>query len=91
MLTAMLIAQELNQDNVPIYGGFLFGPYWQFAILDGRTYLNSQDFNATNPNDLLKIIPTQCTSGDLVLMMGAGSITYDANTLSERLHIQEAA
>ncbi len=56
MLTAMLIAQELNQDHVPIYGGFLFGPYWQFAILNDRTYLNSQDFNATNPDDLLKII-----------------------------------
>jgi UDP-N-acetylmuramate--alanine ligase len=42
-------------------------------------------------NDLLKIIPKKCTTGDLVLMMGAGSITYDANSLCERLQSQEAA
>ena len=42
-------------------------------------------------NDLLKIIPETCNAGDLVLMMGAGSITYDANSLCERLQSQEAA
>lgn len=44
-----------------------------------------------NMNDLLKIIPEKCNAGDLVLMMGAGSITYDANSLCERLQSQEAA
>ncbi len=42
-------------------------------------------------NDLLKIIPEKCMTGDLVLMMGAGSITYDANSLCDRLQSQEAA
>lgn len=44
-----------------------------------------------NLNDLLTIIPEKCHAGDLVLMMGAGSITYDANSLCERLQAQEAA
>ena len=42
-------------------------------------------------NDLQSIIQNKCNSGDLVLMMGAGSITYDAQNLSERLQSQEAA
>jgi UDP-N-acetylmuramate--alanine ligase len=42
-------------------------------------------------NDLTHIIPDKCTTGDLVLMMGAGSITYDANSLCERLQAQKAA
>ena len=67
MLTAMLIAQEMNQDNQPIYGGFLFGPYWQFAILDDRTYINSRDFNATNADDLRSIIYILRKLKDLIL------------------------
>ena len=56
MLTAMLIAQELNKDNAPLYGGFLFGPYWQFAILNQKTYCNSRTFDATQREDLFEII-----------------------------------
>ena len=56
MLTAMLIAQELNQDGLPLYGGFLFGSNWQFATLVGRKYCNSRQFDATNRDDLLQII-----------------------------------
>ncbi len=56
MLTAMLIAQELNQDGLPLYGGFLFGSNWQFATLVGQNYCHSRQFDATNRDDLLQII-----------------------------------
>jgi hypothetical protein len=56
MLTAMLIAQELNQDNKPIYGGYLIGPNWHFTILDGKNYCTSGQFDATKKSDLLQII-----------------------------------
>jgi UDP-N-acetylmuramate--alanine ligase len=42
-------------------------------------------------NDLTHIIPQNCQSGDIVLMMGAGTITYVANELPDKLAQQEAA
>ena len=56
LLCAMLIAQELNQDNKPIYGGYLFGSVWNFATLLGNDYCCSREFNATNRQDLLQIV-----------------------------------
>ena len=56
LLTAMLISQEQNQDNKPIYGGYLFGSLWNFATLLGNQYCVSREFNATRRDDLLQII-----------------------------------
>ncbi len=56
MLTAMLIGQALNQDGLPVYGGFLFGSNWQFATLVGKQYCHSRQFDATNRTDLFQII-----------------------------------
>lgn len=56
MLTAMLIAQELNMDNQPVYGGVLFGNIWQFATLNGLNYCLSQQFDATKQVELLQIV-----------------------------------
>lgn len=67
MLTAMLIAQELNQDGLPLYGGFLFGSNWQFATLVGQNYCHSRQFDATNRDDLLQIIFVLRGLKDLIL------------------------
>jgi hypothetical protein len=67
MLTAMLIAQELNQDGLPLYGGFLFGSNWQFATLVGQNYCHSRQFDATNRDDLLQIIFVLRSLKDLIL------------------------
>jgi hypothetical protein len=56
MLVAMLIAQTLNNNDKPIYGGFLVGSIWVFAILEGSKYCTSRKFDAANKEDLLQII-----------------------------------
>jgi hypothetical protein len=56
MLTAMLIAQQINQDGKAIYGGYLFGSSWRFTTLFGTEYCKSQNFDTTRKEDVLKII-----------------------------------
>ena len=52
----MLIAQAKNNDQKPIYGGYLFGTVWNFATLMGNQYCISREYNATRRDDLLQII-----------------------------------
>jgi hypothetical protein len=56
MLTAMLIAQELNKDEKILYGSYLFGSRWRFCTLNGKDYCQSREYNADEREDLLKII-----------------------------------
>lgn len=56
MLTAMLIAQHLNNDNQPIYGSFVVGSEWRFATLIDKNYCISRKYDAMIMADLLKII-----------------------------------
>ncbi len=56
MLAAMLIAQHLNKDNKPVFGAWLTGSIWEFAILIDRTYHTSYSINADEKSDLLQII-----------------------------------
>jgi hypothetical protein len=56
MLTAMLIAQELNQDGKVLYGSYLFGSRWRFCTLNGLNYCQSREYNADERADLLQII-----------------------------------
>ena len=56
MLMAMLIAQEKNKDDKPLYGGYLFGSIWNFTLLNGKEYSNSRQYDTTKWEDLLQII-----------------------------------
>ena len=56
MLAAMILSQELNNDNKPLYGCWVQGKNWNFTVLNGKDYCISNQFDATDPNDLLKII-----------------------------------
>ena len=56
MLLAMLIAQELNQNNQIIYGCYLMGKDWNFATLQGKNYCCSASYNASRPNELAQIL-----------------------------------
>jgi hypothetical protein len=56
MLTAMLIAQHKNQDDKPVYGGYLIGRSWVFTTLTGKNYCTSRIFDASQKNDLLHIV-----------------------------------
>jgi hypothetical protein len=55
MLIAMLAAQEANQDNAPVYGGFLIGSVWRLATLVGRDYCTSRQYFASQKDDLLAL------------------------------------
>jgi len=56
MLTAMLIAQSLNQDGKPVYGGYMIGSNWWFSTLVNRDYCSSQKFDTSKRSDLLQIV-----------------------------------
>lgn len=56
MLVAMLIAQHLNNDNKPIYGGYLVGANWRFTTLIGNAYCVSRRFDASRIDDLTQTI-----------------------------------
>jgi hypothetical protein len=56
MLTAMIIAQELNQDGQPLYGCWIVGSNWHFTVLNGVEYCVSRQYDATQERDLLQIV-----------------------------------
>ncbi len=55
VLLAMLIAQEVNQNDKPIYGCIVDGDLWEFMILEQKEYVTSKVFQATNIEDLKAI------------------------------------
>ena len=56
MLTAMLIAQHQNEDNLPIYGSYVIGNNWRFTTLIGNNYCFSREYNAEVEADLKQIV-----------------------------------
>jgi hypothetical protein len=56
MLIAMLIAQAKNNDEKPIYGGYLIGTGWHFTTLIGKDYCVSKKYEASTKEHLLGII-----------------------------------
>ncbi|MCI5226207.1 MAG: hypothetical protein D3918_05970 [Candidatus Electrothrix sp. AX2] len=69
VLAAMLVAQELNQHQLPVYGCYVKGEVWHFLTLEERSYAISQGYLASRQADLneifcilkhLKVIITAC-------------------------------
>lgn len=56
MLIAMLIAQQKNNDNKPIYGGYLLGTGWHFTTLIGNDYCVSHRLEVSVKSHLLQTI-----------------------------------
>jgi hypothetical protein len=56
MLLAMLIAQQENANEKPVYGCYLQGKNWVFTTLHGKNYCVSRQFDATQTTELHKII-----------------------------------
>ncbi len=67
MLAAMLIAQHKNNDGKPVYGAWLTGSFWEFAILKDKTYFSSYTFNSVERQDLLQIVFILRRLKDLIL------------------------
>lgn len=56
VLEAFLIAQEKNKNDKPLYGCTVIGKYWEFMIMENRTYCISESYDCTKPADLMQII-----------------------------------
>jgi hypothetical protein len=56
MLAAMILAQEDNKDDKPLFGCWIQGRIWQFTVLNGIEYCVSRSYDATDPNALLQIV-----------------------------------
>lgn len=67
MLLAMLIAQEKNNDNLPLYGSYVIGSNLYFTTLIGKDYCSSRQFDASEKDDLLQIIFILRKLKDLIL------------------------
>jgi len=57
-LAEMLVAQELNKSNKPIYGVVVKGMNWFFMILQGNQYAISSAYKATGQEiyDIIKLL-----------------------------------
>ncbi len=56
LLLAMLIAQEKNQHQRPLYGCAVIAENWYFMVLDETTYSVSNGYVAANADDLQTIL-----------------------------------
>jgi hypothetical protein len=64
---AMLIAQEKNQDNLPLYGSYVIGSTCYFTTLVGKDYCSSRLYDVSTKQDLLHIIFTLRKLKELIL------------------------
>jgi hypothetical protein len=58
LLAEMLVAQHLNQDNLPIYGAYVVGKDWNFMLLKESYYAVSRPYQANEDHDLDTIFKT---------------------------------
>jgi hypothetical protein len=56
MLGGMIIGQAKNNNEKPMYGCYVQGRFWFFAILEGNQYVISQPYNSANINETQQII-----------------------------------
>jgi hypothetical protein len=56
MLAAMILAQELNNNQQTLYGSWVQGVHWRFTVLHGSEYCVSRTFDASDKVDLLRIV-----------------------------------
>ena len=52
----MLIAQEKNEIQRPLYGCAVVGELWYFMVLDNKTYSISDGYLASNADGLQTIL-----------------------------------
>ncbi len=55
-LGGMLISQAKNNSGKPMYGCYVQGRFWFFAILDDKKYVISQPYNSAQEDEARQII-----------------------------------
>lgn len=58
LLSAMLVAQQLNGNGKPVYGCYLIGRLWHFVVLNGKEYSISQGNIASTTQGITEIYTT---------------------------------
>lgn len=58
MLAAMIAGQAINNNQKLLYGAYVMGEFWYFAVLNNNEYAKSEPFSVTNPQQLRSIILT---------------------------------
>ncbi len=56
VLEAFLITQEKNKNGKPLYGCTVIGKYWDFMLMQSKTYCISKTYDCTEKEDLMQII-----------------------------------
>ncbi len=56
LIEGFLIAMHENQNGKPMYGCTVTGAYWEFFVMEGKTYCISDSYDCRNKEHLLKII-----------------------------------
>ena len=58
VLAAMLVADQLNEDEEPVYGAYVLGRLWFFLTLEGRDFAISKDYSTSHKDifDVLRIL-----------------------------------
>lgn len=65
VLIAMLAAQTLNEEKIPILGAYIVGRNWFFVVLVGNEYAVSNEYNATN-DDIFQIFAILQKSKEII-------------------------
>jgi hypothetical protein len=58
VLAAMLVAQHENNNNQAVFGCYIQGKYWTFCSLYQQSYCISTSLDATQIEDLNKVVAT---------------------------------
>lgn len=56
LLAAMITAQHLNNNSLPIYGAVVMGSIWNFVYLKDKQYDISKNYNSMDIDDLIEIV-----------------------------------
>jgi hypothetical protein len=67
MLGGMLIGQAKNNNGKPIYGCYVQGRFWFFALLEGKKYIVSKGFDSSEKDDIQKVIFILRTLNEFIL------------------------
>lgn len=55
VLCAMMVAQQKNKDDKPVYGAYVIGRNWFFVVLQGKEYCKSEVFTITRQEYLEQV------------------------------------
>ncbi len=66
LLIAMVAAQKLNDNHIPILGAYVIGRNWFFVILHENKYIKSNSYNASK-DEIFQIFAILQKSKDLML------------------------